>query len=99
MPEVDQRDKIRQAEERRFACQQTLATIKEMVLTFKPTELVSAGEVGADKAIQPQEYTSSFRDWMNWVKDTFQEVKPLVSNILKDTLSLYALAEGTPEGE
>ncbi|MBA7557875.1 hypothetical protein ES705_50653 [subsurface metagenome] len=95
----DQRELIRTSEERRFASQQALTAIRDTLLTFKPINLVGAGEVGTDKAIQPAEYSAFFRDWFNWTKDTMQEAKPLLSNMVKDTMQLYAHIEGTPKGE
>ncbi len=95
----DQRELIRNSEERRFATQQALAAIRDTLLTFKPISLVGAGEVGADKAIQPAEYSAFFRDWFNWTKDIMQESKPLLSNMVKDTLQLYADIEGTSKGK
>ncbi|GAI62393.1 unnamed protein product [marine sediment metagenome] len=95
----DQRELIRNSEERRFAAQQALTSIKDTLLTFKPINLVSASEVGPDKAIQPAEYSAFFRDWFNWTKDTMQEAKPLLTNMVKDTMQLYAHLEGTPKGK
>lgn len=97
MPE--QREIIRNSDERRFATQQALTAIRDTLLTFKPINLVSAAEVGADKAVQPAEYSAFFRDWFNWTKDIMQEAKPLLSNMVKDTMQLYANIERTPKGK
>jgi len=95
----DQREVIRNSDERRFATQQSLTAIRDTLMTFKPINLVSAAEVGPDKAIQPTEYSAFFRDWFNRTKDIMQEAKPLLSNMVKDTMQLYADIEGTPKGK
>ena len=95
----DQRETIRNSDERRFATQQALTAIRDTLMTFKPTNLVSVGEIGPDKAVQTAEYSAFFRDWFNWTKDIMQESKPLLSNMVKDTMQLYANIEGTPKGK
>ena len=95
----DQRETIRNSDERRFATQQALIAIRDTLMTFKPTNIISQSEVGTDKAIQPAEYSAFFRDWFNWTKDIMQESKPLLSNMVKDTMQLYADIEGTPKGK
>lgn len=96
---TDLREQIRDSAEKRFAAQEALETVKDVILTFKPVNLIATSEVGSDKAIQPAEYQNFFRDWFNWVKDVQVEAKPLLTKMVKDALSLYAEPEGTPESK